>query len=165
SEVRHVLPGAMLLVTGPEGAHNPANAAYRNKLIALRDSLDLQGAAHFLAEVTEEFIPDAVIADFFRLADALLLTSQEEGFGIPIIEAGFSGLPVFCAGLPVLRELGGEDVSYFDLQAGPQAIAAGITARLQGEMTSRWRRRARSAYPWQSIYRSKIEPLIQECVS
>lgn len=163
--VRRQLPGAMLLVTGPEGAHNPANAAYRKKLTDLRDSLQLQGAAHFLAEVTEEYMPDEVIADFYRLADALLFTSREEGFGIPIIEAGFSGLPVFCADIPVLRELGEADASYFDLQHGPDAIAAQITARLQGEMTSRWRRRARNGYTWRSIYRSKIEPLIQECVS
>jgi mannosylglucosylglycerate synthase len=164
AEIRHAMPGAMLLVTGPEGAHNPANATYRKKLIDLRDSLQLRDAAHFLAEVTDEYMPDGVIADFYRLADALLFTSSEEGFGIPIIEAGFSGLPVFCADIPVLRELGGADVTYFDLEHAPDAIAAQIFDRLQGEMTSRWQRRARNAYTWQSIYRSKIDPLIQECV-
>jgi glycosyltransferase involved in cell wall biosynthesis len=164
AEVRRRMPDAMLLVTGPEGAHNPANAAYRGKLLALREELKLASAAHFLAEATDEYLPDAVIADFYRLADALLFTSREEGFGLPLLEAGFSGLPVFCADIPVLRELGGEEVSYFDLGQEPQAIAAQIIARLGSEQTARWRRRARNAYTWRSIYRAKIDPLIQECV-
>ena len=61
-------------------------------------------------EVTAGFLPDEVIADFYRLSDALLFPSREEGFGIPIIEAAFSSIPVFCYNIPVLRELGGEDV-------------------------------------------------------
>ena len=80
----------------------------------------------FLAEVTSELIPDSVIADFYRLADALLFPSREEGFGIPLIEAAFSSVPVFCADIPVLHELGGEDVSYFDSDADPNLIAGQI---------------------------------------
>jgi glycosyltransferase involved in cell wall biosynthesis len=107
-------------------------------------------------------MPDAVIADCFRLADALLFPSREEGFGIPIIEAAFSSMPVFCAGIPVLRELGGADISYFDPDDKPVSIARQISARLQSEATSRWSRRAKHAYSWDSIYALHISPLIQE---
>jgi glycosyltransferase involved in cell wall biosynthesis len=162
AELRNEFPKAMLLVTGPEGPHNPANATYRKKLLALRDELHLQGAAHFLADVTPDFIPDPVIADFFRLADALLLPSREEGFGIPIIEAAFSSIPVFCANIPVLRELGGTDVSYFGPNTEPPSIARQISVRLRSEATSRWARRAKHGYAWDSIYALHIGPLIQE---
>ena len=162
ANLRHRYPRAMLLVTGPEGPHNPANAAYRKKLTDLRDSLHLQGAAHFMAEITSQFLPDAVIADFYRLSDALLFPSREEGFGIPIIEAAFSGLPVFCADIPVLRELGINDVTYFALDDQPAKIAHQIELRLESEVTSRWARRAKHTYTWDSIYHSLIEPLIQE---
>ena len=162
AELRNEFPKAMLLVTGPEGPHNPANATYRKKLLALRDELHLQGAAHFLADVTPDFIPDPVIADFFRLADALLLPSREEGFGIPIIEAAFSSIPVFCANIPVLRELGGADVSYFGPYTEPPSIARQISIRLRNEATSRWARRAKHGYAWDSIYALHIGPLIQE---
>jgi glycosyltransferase involved in cell wall biosynthesis len=161
-ELRIEFPKAMLLVTGPEGSHNPDNAEYKQKLLDLRSDLNLQGAVHFLAEVPSEYLPDAVIADFYRLADALLFPSREEGFGIPIIEAAFSSIPVFCADIPVLRELGGEDVSYFDLDADPCSIAAQIVDRLRSEATSRWRRCAKHSYTWDSIYISTIDPLIQE---
>lgn len=165
AELRKEFPEAMLLITGPEGPHNPANVAYRQKLLTLRNELNLQRAAHFLADVTSEFLPDAVIADFYRLADALLFPSREEGFGIPIIEAAFSSMPIFCADIPVLRELGGEDVSYFAPDAEPRSIARQITTRLGSETTSRWARRAKHGYTWDSIYAFHIGPLIQEFVT
>ena len=162
AELRSVYPKAALLVTGPEGPHNPDNALYKQKLLDLRSELHLQKAVHFLAEATPEYLPDAVITDFYRLADALFFPSQEEGFGIPVIEAAFSSKPVFCADIPVLRELGGDSVSYFNLNADPHSIAEQIIRRLESEATIRWSRRAKHRYAWDSIYRMHIEPLLQE---
>jgi glycosyltransferase involved in cell wall biosynthesis len=162
AELRNVYPQAMLLVTGPEGPHNPNNKAYKQKLFRLRDELQLLGAAHFLAEVTSAFMPDSVIADFYRLADALLFPSQEEGFGIPLVEAAFSRMPVFCADIPVLRELGGEDVAYFAPDANPLEVAKQVWVRMEAESTSRWGRRAKREYAWEQIYSRHIAPLIEE---
>lgn len=162
AELRENYPKAMLLVTGPEGPHNPNNKAYKRKLLSLRDELNLQGAVHFLAEVTKEFMPDEVIADFYNIADALLFPSREEGFGIPIIEAAFSRVPVFCADIPVLRELAGEDVTYFDPDANPLEAARQVRARMEAESTSRWGRRAKHGYAWKHIYDIHIAPLLEE---
>ncbi len=162
AELRRQYPNAVLLVTGPEGPHNPNNITYKENLFKLRDVLNLQGSAHFLAESTSEFLPDTVIADFYRLADALLFPSLEEGFGIPIIEAAFSHIPVFCADIPVLRELGGGDISYFSPDESPDNVAKQITKRLEAETTSRWSRRAKHAYTWEQIHALHIAPLIQE---
>jgi glycosyltransferase involved in cell wall biosynthesis len=164
AELRKYHPKAMLLVTGPEGSHNPANASYKSELYGLRDKLGLQGAAHFLTEINDESLPDAVIADFFRLSDALVFPSSEEGFGIPIIEAGVNAIPVFCADIPVLRELGGEDARYFDPRGDPAAIAKQIADGLKASATSRLARRTKHEYNWDSIYRLHIGPLIEEVV-
>ena len=115
-----------------------------------------------MAEISPDFLSNAVIADFYRLADALIFPSREEGFGIPIIEAAFSSIPVFCADIPVLRELGGDDVSYFDPDSDPLSITNQIVRRLSSEATSRWARRARKYFTWDSIYERYIEPLILE---
>ncbi|MEK6752004.1 MAG: glycosyltransferase family 4 protein [Chloroflexota bacterium] len=165
AELRNHFPNAMLLVTGPQGPHNPANLLYKNNLFELRDQLKLQGSAHFLAESTSEFLPDAVIADFYRLADALLLPSREEGFGIPMIEAAFSHIPVFCADIPALRELGNEDVSFFDPDEAPQTVAKQIIQRLETEAASRLARRAKHGYTWEQIHALHIAPLIQEMIA
>ena len=160
--LRKTCPKAMLLITGPEGPHNPANAAYKQKLLQMRNKLSLQGSAHFLAELLSEFVPDTVIADFYRLADLLLFPSREEGFGIPMIEAAISSIPVFCSDIPVLRELGLGDVTYFNPDADPSSVAEQITARLLNETTLRWSRRAKQSYTWDSIYLKLIDPIIKK---
>jgi len=162
ADVREDFPKAMLLVTGPEGPHNPQNKKYKELLLSMRDELKLKGTVHFLAEVTNEFLPDAVIADFYRITDALLFPSREEGFGIPIIEAAFSKVPVFCADIPVLRELAGNDVTYFSPDANPTDAAKQIKIRMEAESTSRWGRRAKHGYTWNQIYSRHIAPLLVE---
>ncbi len=162
AEIRKDYPKAMLLVTGPEGPHNPKNKAYKELLLSMRDKLNLKGVVHFLAEVTNRFMPDEVIADFYRITDVLLFPSREEGFGIPIIEAAFSRIPVFCADIPVLRELAGDDVTYFDSDANPLEVAKQIKVRLEVEITSQWGRCAKQGYTWNQIYSQHIAPLLVE---
>lgn len=162
AELRREFPHAALVVTGPPGPHNPANAAYLERLANLRDRLGLRGAAHFLAELSEEYLPDAVIADFYRLADALLLPSREEGFGIPILEAGLAGLPVFCADIPPLRALAGENAVYFSPGAEPGEVAGLIERRLREDAVYRLRAHVRRHYSWERIYAEEIAPLLEE---
>jgi glycosyltransferase involved in cell wall biosynthesis len=154
------LPQAMLVVTGPEGPHNPANAAYRRKLLDLRESLGLGGAAHFCAEYTSEYLPDAVVADFYRLADALFMPSREEGFGIPLIEAALARLPVFCSGIATLRELAQSEATYFEPDADPAAVAALVAQRLGASQTARFAARARRDYTWERVYAEHVAPLL-----
>jgi glycosyltransferase involved in cell wall biosynthesis len=161
AELKLQFPNAALVVTGPEGPHNPANAAYKQKLLELRNELGLQNNVYFLAEHVSEFLPDPVIADFFRLADALLMPSREEGFGIPLVEAAFSRLPVFCADIPPLRELGGEEASYFSPNEQPAIVARLIHQKLSNDLSYRFAVRARRKYSWRGIYETVIEPLLQ----
>jgi mannosylglucosylglycerate synthase len=152
---------AGLLVTGPEGPHNPANVQYRQRLFELRDSLGLRGSAHFAAEHSSDFLPDAVVADFYRLADALILPSREEGFGIPLIEAALARLPVFCTDIAPLRALGRDDASYFSADASPESVARLIAARLAADPVYNFATRARSNYTWRGIYARHIAPLLE----
>jgi glycosyltransferase involved in cell wall biosynthesis len=52
-------------------------------------------------------LSDAKVASLLRGARGLLLPSFAEGFGLPVIEALASGVPVLCSDLPALRESGG----------------------------------------------------------
>jgi glycosyltransferase involved in cell wall biosynthesis len=160
--LRQTNPQAKLVVTGPLGPHNPANTAYFERLRALRSELGLEKAAVFLAEQVQDYLPDEVIADFYRLADALLLPSREEGFGIPILEAGLAGLPVFCADILPLRELGGGFASYFSPDANPAEVAGLVAGRLGPDLSFGLRQRVKQAYTWQRIYAEQIRPLLRE---
>ncbi|HTP06717.1 MAG TPA: glycosyltransferase [Anaerolineae bacterium] len=162
SALRRTMPAAILIVTGPLGAHNQANEAYFEKLKNLRAELNLSGAAIFLAELSDTYLPDDVIADFYRLSDALLMPSREEGFGIPIIEAVFSKLPIFCADIAPLQALGQADVTYFSPDADPDRVAQLIVDRLQRDTVYQFAVRARRSFSWDNIYRRHIAPLLEE---
>jgi glycosyltransferase involved in cell wall biosynthesis len=129
-------------------------------LIALRKELGMTGVVHFLAELTPEYIPDEVISDFYHLADALFLPSREEGFGIPILEAGFAGLPVFCSDILPLRSLAGAHAIYFSPDADPHELANTITDHLSSNPVFRMRAELRRRYTWEHIYAQHIAPLL-----
>jgi len=155
-----------LLVSGPPGPHNPSNLAYLNGLLEMRRSLELSEAAHFVYELQEAGYPlvpdDDTMSALYLLADALIFPSLEEGFGIPLLEAGLVRLPVFCSDIPPLQATGGTDVHYFSpTEDDPADIAAVIAQKLLADPACRLRRRVIRDYSWAGILRAHLRPLIE----
>jgi glycosyltransferase involved in cell wall biosynthesis len=153
-----------LIVTGPPGAHNPTNRGYFGELLDLRASLGLADSAHFLYELFDPPRPadDDTMAALFRTCDALLFPSTQEGFGIPVLEAGLAGLPVFCSDILPFRETGRGDVTFFDPDhADPRAIAADITDMLDHNPAARLRVRVRQQYRWDTLVRDLLVPHLE----
>ena len=88
-------------------------------------------------------MPEADLAELYFGADGPLFTSMEEGFGLPVLEAGLAGLPVFCSDLPVLREVGGEDAHYFAPTSTATPVADLIELVLDVPGSPELRRRVR----------------------
>jgi glycosyltransferase involved in cell wall biosynthesis len=156
-----------LIVTGPPGPHNPSNASYLTELLDLRRTLGLEGSAHFLYENAspgEAFIPDDdMVAGLYQLADALFFPSIQEGFGIPMLEAGLAGVPIFCADIPPLRATGETDATYFDPESeSPEHIATRVLNGLDGNPVARLRRRVRSAFRWDALIHDQLVPLLED---
>ena len=160
AELKKQIPQAALVVTGPLGPHNGNNVKYFEMLTGLRKQLGLEGSAHFLAELHNDFLPDEVIADFYRVADALLFPSREEGFGIPLLEAAFSHLPAFCADIPPLKKLGRDDAVFFSPDEEPATVAKLIADYFKTSLPARLAMRARKSFRWEAIYRQHIAPLL-----
>jgi glycosyltransferase involved in cell wall biosynthesis len=156
-----------LIVTGPPGPHNPANRAYLESLLALRASLGLGSSAHFLYECGPEpgmplLVDDPTLSNLYQLADALLFPSLQEGFGIPILEAGLARLPIFCADIPPLRQTAGADAYYFDPAAAPPAeVAAAIWSSLSQSAPYRLGGRVRHNYQWDQIIARQLIPFME----
>ncbi len=160
--LRQILPGAALVITGPPGAHNPANLAYLQELQALRDRLDLAGSAFLLAEERPNGLSEVEVTDLYLLSDALLLPSREEGFGLPVLEAGIARLPIFCTDLAPLRTLAGEWATYFSPDDDPQAVAGSIARRLEADPLYQMRRRIKLDYSWEAVYRRYFVPILED---
>jgi mannosylglucosylglycerate synthase len=145
---------AMLVVTGPPGPHNEANTRYLDELDALAKGFD---GVHLLAALGLK-APYRVVADLYALADALVLPSQSEGFGIPLLEAALHRLPIVCSDLPTLRALAGDAATYVPPDASGEVIADAVERTL-GEPGPRFRSRVR-AMSWSRVLAERVIPLV-----
>lgn len=156
-----------LLVTGPPGPHNPSNARYLADLLELRISLHLEDSAHFAYTCGDDadvplMLSDADVASLYALSDALLFTTEQEGFGIPILEAGLAGIPIFCTDIAPLREIARQDAIYFNAEeAVPGAIAEQIWMALAASPRYRLRSRVRQNARWEMVIERDLIPLLE----
>jgi glycosyltransferase involved in cell wall biosynthesis len=149
----------MLVVTGPPGPHNPANAVYEAELSALAEGVDGVHLLHALGLKA----PYRVIADLYALADALVLPSQSEGFGIPLLEAALHRLPIICSDLPTLRDLAGDAATYVLPDASGEVIADAIERTLE-QPGPRFRSRVRGM-AWSRVLAERVVPLVLEGIA
>jgi glycosyltransferase involved in cell wall biosynthesis len=81
--------------------------AYKEELVAFARQHGLTGRVLFLHDVPHPELPA-----FYQLARLFVYPSIFEGFGIPILEALYSGTPVISSTNGCFTEAGGEDSLY-----------------------------------------------------
>ena len=148
---------ARLVLVGSGGG-----GSYGGAVRALGDSLGLGGSVVWAGSVSGE-----VLGGWYGAADVLVCLSDHEGFGVPLVEAMGSGLPVvaFDAGA-VGETLGGAGVLLGD--KSPAAVAAAVRRvlgdeALRGRMAAAGRCRAAELHPDRAAaaYAEALAPLLQ----
>lgn len=156
-----------LVVTGPPDPHDLAGRRLLERLLVLRRRLQLEDEVVFLSLLDADpgsprtFRHD-VVRDLYFASDIVLLPSTTEGFGIPLIEAGMIGRPVFCADIPAFREIGRDLTHRFRLDQDPGLVARRILSWSARDLSYRLRRRVRQDFTWRSIYQRYLRPLLLE---
>jgi len=154
-----------LILTGPPDPHSAQSMAYFESLRALRRELDVEEEMRFVFESGPDpaepyTIAAQVVGDLFRASDVVFMPSHREGFGMPVLEAGLVGVPMICTAVPAAVEIGGADVTVFDREEPPAAVAGRILTWAEQSPVHRLRRRVRQRYTWSAILEREIEPLL-----
>jgi glycosyltransferase involved in cell wall biosynthesis len=134
--VRPLIEGLRLVKVG--GPWTPAQRAQIERL----------GVGPFVVQLLG--IPRAAVAALYCRAALVLVTSEAEGFGLPVIEALACGAPVVASELAVLREVAGDAAVYRpvgDVPAWAEAVHRLLTCPETGP--TRAERLARAAgFTW-----------------
>ena len=144
------------LVTGAADPHNPVHSDYARNLRALVDALDLKQRVVFLNDLLK--VGPGELSDFYRIADAVFLSGAREGFGLPVLEAGVFGKPIFCPDCPPMNNLPG--THSYPSEISISGLAEWLIRQLKGREAILARRQILRTYRWPSIYRSHIAPLL-----
>ncbi len=87
----------------------------------VRNLMEANGMAHLLIMLNEipqnrqaRFVNSADLPAIYQQALALIYPSVFEGFGIPLVEALYSNLPVISSNASCLPEVGGDAALYFE---------------------------------------------------
>jgi glycosyltransferase involved in cell wall biosynthesis len=98
----HLGSDTKLIVVGGQGW------SAENLVKRIRAHPELGRKLFWLSHATDE-----LLLKLYRSASALIVPSEGEGFGIPLIEAARHKLPIIARDLPVFREVAGNSAFYF----------------------------------------------------
>jgi len=155
-----------LIITGPPDPHDASSMGYYQQLMHLRTQMNVENEVKFVFEsgpTTGEnyYIGWQVVSDLYRVADALLMTSHREGFGMPVLEAGLIGLPIISTPIPSINELVEHNALVFSLPTPPHQLADQILSWIRMKPEHNLRVKVRQNYTWESIFTQNILPLLE----
>ena len=78
-----------------------------------------------------EDIDDAALVTCYQRAEALLAASEDEGFGLPLVEAACFGTPVIARDIPVFREVAGPGTCFYDGGSATDTSGAALAQTLR----------------------------------
>jgi D-inositol-3-phosphate glycosyltransferase len=118
-------PAELVIVGGPSGRAGKAEIEH---LLALADGLGVASRVHFIAPQ-----PHGQLAQFYQAADALVMPSRSETFGLVAAEAQACGLPVVASsigGIPYVVDHGESGIL---VDVGDEPAFAAALDRILGD--------------------------------
>ncbi len=155
------------LLTGKYDPHSPDSRKYHRELLLLARKLGVQREFVILTDLRlaggRMVVPDRrMLKELYQISDLVFLPSRQEGFGLPLLEAGLLKLPIVCSDIKPFREIGREDAMFFSLNDPPEEIAENLVRFLEEHPTSRMFRRVMREYVIDNIYFDRILPLLKK---
>jgi len=116
-------PDLRLLVVGEDS--RDGDESEKDRLMSVASSLAVRDHVDFLGSVAHHELPY-----FYSAADACVMPSYSESFGLVALEAQACGTPVIASGVPGLRSVVRDDVSGYLIDGDDPAAYADRIGRL-----------------------------------
>jgi len=163
-----------LVITGPPDPQARAYAQrYVDYLNNLMKKLNLEDSVlliHDLISFRRLYENNCIIkwgiADAYALSDLVLITSKEEGFGLPVLEAGVARKPLFVSRIKPFEELLKEGIEayMFGLNEKPANIAFKIFRYFLSDIIQYNFNNVIRKYRWSVIVKDKVLPFLRDIV-
>ncbi|MGD0198647.1 MAG: glycosyltransferase family 1 protein [Solirubrobacteraceae bacterium] len=124
---------------------------YERELRALAIELGVQERVRFVG-----YLPDEELDAMWSLASCAAFPTLAEGFDMPVLEALAHGVPVAASDLPVLHEVGGRLVHYFDPR-DPHSCARAVQDALADTQTAHFGPEHAAGFSWKAAARATHE--------
>lgn len=151
------------IITSPPDPHNPETSNYFDYLHDLCMKLGLQEEVLFLSDFKESYnlkLDFKEIKDFYSLCDVLFVTSTQEGFGIPLLEAAVKKVPIVCTDIEPFSEIVGNYALRIGLQEDVSEAVTKIFSYLDSSSTFSMFRRVKMYYSWEAIFKNYLKKLV-----
>ncbi|HPC36181.1 MAG TPA: glycosyltransferase family 4 protein [Candidatus Marinimicrobia bacterium] len=136
ASLRNTWPDLVGIITGVPEKENGSLTEYATGLYNLIRENNLSENLFFLGDLFEKLnIPAEknrnVVRDLYFISNLVLYLSIDEGFGLPILEAGIARTPLAISQIPVFREVAQEGALYLPLDESPEYNANRIVKYLK----------------------------------
>ncbi len=161
AQVHRHHPTAQLMIVG--GATLFDYQAYRDEFFAVAEALDLREAL-----VLPGVVPGESLPALYRCADAFAFPSLKEGWGLVVLEAIASGLPVVASDQPPFTEFLSPQQACLANPLDPAAIAAAMVRSLDPAIAAAMVRQSQpilDRYTWERCAHQHVREYERLCAS
>ncbi len=146
-----------LLMTGAPDPHHPSSIRYFRRIRAQVRKLGLEKDVIFLNKRFR--VGFRQLLSLYRLCDAVLMTSRQEGFGLPLVEGGIHSKPVICPRRPPFTQIVGRQ-AIFLAEDKPVSGARAVLRALDRSATAAHFKRTLRNYRWEAIWKNHLLRLV-----
>lgn len=155
----------VFIITGATHQQKSNTNSYFDKLKSLINEYKLGDNFIFLYQhrLTNTDLFDIYklhIRDLYLVTDFLFFPSFGEGFGLPLIEAGFMRMPIFASNLKVFKEVGNGFIQFMNLTDPVETNVSLLLEHLKKNKATLFHKVVLGKYDLEKIVGAQLTPLL-----